>query len=543
MTFTELPSWQKLEQQALQADELHLAELLHDEQRQQALSFDSLANFYVDFSKQRLTEDSFNGLLQLASDANLSDKIKRFLGGDIVNPSENRPALHTVLRALDSDKGFIDNANYADGVNQSLNVMQVVIDRLYQKQWTGFSDKAITDVVNIGVGGSDLGPVMANFAMQEFSHPEGKHLSIHFASTIDGSQLAALLPELNPETTLFCYVSKSFTTIDTSSNADTAMSWLTSACSDEAILKQRHFIGISANPQKMTEWGIPTENQITFWEWVGGRYSMWSAVGFVIALRIGMDAFKEFLDGANQVDQHLANTPLEQNIPVLMALMDIWNNNFMGINTHAILPYDGRLKYFPAYLGQLEMESNGKSVTLDEEPVDYKTCPILWGEVGPNAQHAFFQLLHQGTELVNADFIIYKKRHAGSTEAEIKAFETQQTLNMANCLAQSRLLALGNASLTEEDQDKLTVNQQYPGNQPSTTIVIDELTPTTLGSLVALYEHKVFAAAAIWNINPFDQWGVELGKKIAIQLQPILEGAASDNMDASTIALVSKLVD
>lgn len=542
MLLTELPGWKALTTRASEISDQHLADLLTDKERQQKLSFDSLSSFYLDFSKQRLSPEILADLINLADQAGVKERIKALLSGEIVNPSENRPALHSALRALEADDCFLEDKEFNRKVNKSLKKMGSLITRIHAGQWRGFSGKPIRDVVNIGVGGSDLGPLMTCFALNEFSDPNGKNINIHFASSIDGAQLAELLPNLNPETTLFCYVSKSFTTIDTQSNANTALSWLKSMCGDEEILKRLHFIGISSAPDKMTEWGLPKSNQLLFWDWVGGRYSMWSAVGFTIALRIGMDGFKAFLQGAHSVDKHLATTELGQNIPVLMALIDVWNCNFLSINAHAILPYDGRLKHLPAYLGQLEMESNGKSVSLGEEAINYHTCPILWGEVGPNAQHAFYQLLHQGTEVVNSDFIVCKSRAAGSSEEVIRSFEEHHELNVANCLAQSRVLALGNRSLSEEEQKESNVFQQYAGNQPSTTFVMDALTPHNLGALIALYEHKVFVSAVLWDINPFDQWGVELGKNIAKKLQPVLQGQQRDDLDASTAVLVDKIM-
>ncbi|MEL0068072.1 MAG: glucose-6-phosphate isomerase [Gammaproteobacteria bacterium] len=543
MRLTELSGWQGLIDKSRHLADQHLSELLDDETRQVALSFNSLNKFHLDFSKQRLTADVMTDLIELAREAGLEDKIQALLSGAIVNPSENRPALHTALRAIDSGSAFVADDSVANAVNASLDKMAGIIERIQNGTWLGATGKPITDVVNIGVGGSDLGPLMSCFALAEYTDDNSTDIGIHFASSIDGSQLAEILPELNPETTLFCYVSKSFSTIDTLSNANTALAWLEAVSDDVTALKQAHFIGISTAPEKVSAWGIPEQNQILFWDWVGGRYSMWSAVGFTIALQIGMAGFKQFLAGAHAVDQHFSSTELAHNIPVLMGLVDVWNCNFLGINAHAILPYDGRLKHFPAYLGQLEMESNGKSVTHDGQGVNYRTCPILWGEIGPNAQHAFYQLLHQGTEPVNADFIVSKSRNIAMSDAVKTSFKEHHELNVANCLAQSRVLALGNQAMSDEQVQSSSVFQQYAGNQPSTTFVLDELTPYTLGSLVALYEHKVFVSSVLWDINPFDQWGVELGKQIAKQLQPLLQGADSSAVDSSTRSLLNQLTE
>ena len=534
MLLNKLSGWEALFSKAAAFKSNHLSHLLNDAERQQKLMFSSLDHFVVDFSKQRLSVDVLADLMQLAREAKVEQKIDDLLSGKIVNQSENRAALHSVLRAPKSAEDVFH-------VQKSLSSMERVIERIHGGQWLGFSGKPIQDVINIGVGGSDLGPLMSSFALQEFAAAKSKGFNIHFASTIDGSQLAELLPRLNPETTLFCIVSKTFSTIDTLSNADTALAWLEATGAATAVLKKCHFLGISAAEEKMSQWGIPVANQLLFWDWVGGRYSLWSVVGFTIALRIGMDGFRSFLAGAHAVDKHLANTELENNIPVLMALMDVWNSNFLAINAHAILPYDGRLKYFPSYLTQLEMESNGKSVSVNNEAIDYHTCPILWGEIGANAQHAFYQLLHQGTEAVNSDFIVAVRRDDGNSAAEKKCFAEHYSLNIANCLAQSRVLALGNAALSDAEQAQLAAYQQYAGNQPSTTILMDQLTPYTLGSLIALYEQKVFISAVLWDINPFDQWGVELGKTIAKKVQPALTEALDDSLDCSSAALIKQI--
>ncbi|MFT5452505.1 MAG: glucose-6-phosphate isomerase [Enterobacterales bacterium] len=536
-----LPGWGPLCAKAEQFSEMHLDKLLHDPDRQQKLMYSTLEHFVMDFSKQRLSVEVMDELIELAKQAKVEDKIKGLLSGDIVNLSENRAALHTALRAPTADSCFLDDKKFNKKIQKALSKMEVLVKRIQAKQWRGFTGKPIKDIVNIGVGGSDLGPLMTTYALSEYTTAEAMKLNIHFASSIDGAQLAGLLPRLNPETTLFIVVSKSFTTIDTLSNANTAVSWLKTAGADEALLKKLHFIGISASTGKMSAWGIAKSNQLLFWDWVGGRYSLWSTVGFSIALQIGMSGFKEFLAGAHAVDKHLAETPLESNIPVLLSLIDVWNCNFLGTNAHAILPYDGRLKHFHAYLEQLEMESNGKSVSVGNEEINYSTCPILWGEVGPNAQHAFYQLLHQGTEAVNCDFLVAVKRDTGDADDVKEFFAEHHSLNLSNCLAQSRVLALGSSSLSLDEQMKLSPHQQYAGSQPSTTILIDQLSPYTLGSLIAIYEHKVFISSVLWDINPFDQWGVELGKSIANKIQPALQGKKLDYLDCSTSALIEQV--
>jgi len=366
-------------------------------------------------------------------------------------------------------------------------------------------------------------------------------LRVHFASTMDGSQMSQLLGNMSPHSTLFVISSKSFSTIDTLSNAETARHWLERGLGEREGLLDCHFMGVSAAADKMTEWGIAKENQMKLWDWVGGRYSLWSAIGLPVALNIGMQGFHELLAGAYEMDVHFRSAPWEDNLPVLMAMVGVWNTNILGINAHAILPYDGRMKELPNYLEQLEMESNGKSVTRAGKKVQWATCPIVWGNVGPNAQHAFFQLLHQGTEAVTCDFIMparrYLEKRHNDAATELAA---QHELALANCLAQSRLLALGDAAL--ENAESMSADKRYRGNQPSSTLLLDELTPRSMGALIALYEHKVFVQSVIWDINPFDQWGVEMGKKIAVDTLARLRGEACGETDGSTAGLVERIL-
>ncbi|MEM7564284.1 MAG: glucose-6-phosphate isomerase, partial [Pseudomonadota bacterium] len=395
-------------------------------------------------------------------------------------------------------------------------------------------------IVNIGVGGSDLGPYMARRALSDFEQPEASDLKIHFVSSMDGSQIAELLDELNPATTLFIISSKSFTTIDTMSNANTALQWLRKASqASDRVLYRRHFIGVSADQQRMQEWGITPNNSLMLWDWIGGRYSMWSGIGLPIALAIGMSGFREMLAGAHLMDLHFRDTAFAKNMPVLLAMIGIWNINFLNIKAHAILPYDGRLGSLPAYLEQLEMESNGKSVSREGKDLNYSTCPVLWGGVGPNAQHAFYQLLHQGTESVMCDFIVPAKRYHTSDNEDLKQ---QHTLTLANCLAQSRILAMGDRVI--EHDITAPYFKRYRGNQPSFTIMLDELTPHSFGQLIAMYEHKVFVQSVIWNINPFDQWGVELGKEMATTLLEPLSGInKKSGFDSSTDGLLNQVLN
>nr|WP_228738724.1 glucose-6-phosphate isomerase [Acinetobacter junii] len=498
----------------------------------------------LDFSKHRINQSIINGLVELADERNLGQWIQKLFSTELINYTEQRAAMHWALR-LPKDSSF--QPEITEQVHVQLDRMYALVEKIHSGQFRGATGEVIQDVVNIGVGGSDLGPLMVTHALSDFKVPTAKPLAVHFVSTMDGSQLSELLHQLRPETTLFIISSKSFGTIDTLSNAQTVRQWLEKALGYNDKILKNHFIGVSTKPEKMTEWGIAADKQLLLWDWVGGRYSLWSCIGLPIALTIGIQGFKQFLAGAHAIDQHFRTTSFELNIPVLMGLLGAWNNNFLDIQTHAVLPYDGRLKYFAAYLQQLEMESNGKSIQRDGEKVSLATCPIVWGEVGPNAQHAFYQLLHQGTHKVSCDFIAPVKRYNSNqfTYAEnADALIEQHHLALSNCLAQSRLLAFGNQALSQDELNELPRYKQYEGNQPSSTILLKELNPYSLGMLIALYEHKVFVQSVLWNINPFDQWGVEKGKEIANQLLPILNGEQGDlsAFDTSTQGLLRILL-
>jgi glucose-6-phosphate isomerase len=469
---------------------------------------------------------------------------KRLFSEEEINYTEQRAAMHWALRLPNHDE---QHPKLAGKVHEQLERMYALVEKIHAGQYRGATGEVIQDVVNIGVGGSDLGPLMVSHALSDFKVNTVKPLKMHFVSTMDGSQLSDLLHQLRPETTLFIISSKSFGTIDTLYNAQTARQWLEKQLGQSEAVDQHHFIGVSTKPEKMTEWGIASHNQFLLWDWVGGRYSLWSCIGLPIALNIGVHGFKRLLAGAHAIDEHFQNAPLRQNIPVLMGILGIWNHNFLGIQTQAILPYDGRLKYFSAYLQQLEMESNGKSIQRNGQKVELETCPIVWGEVGPNAQHAFYQLLHQGAHKVSCEFIAPVNRYAANQFTYVKnanALIDQHHLALSNCLAQSRLLAFGNQALDAEEVAGLENYQKYEGNQPSTTILLKELNPYTLGMLVALYEHKVFVQSVLWNINAFDQWGVEKGKQIANQVLPILTGTEKDyvDFDSSTRGLLDILL-
>ncbi|WP_168400474.1 glucose-6-phosphate isomerase [Acinetobacter indicus] len=527
-----------------QFEQRHLTDLFaQDAQRFEHFSV-RLKSLVFDYSKQRIDAEVLAQLIRFAEAHDLSGWINTLFSTDTINYTEQRAAMHWALRLPEQGS---THPELAQQVQAQLQRMYQLVEKIHAGQCRGATGEVIQDVVNIGVGGSDLGPLMATQALSDFKHPSAKPLSVHFVSTMDGSQLSDLLHKLRPETTLFIISSKSFGTIDTLSNAQTVRLWLEKALGKQARVLQHHFVGVSTKPDKMTAWGIAPENQFLLWDWVGGRYSLWSCIGLPIALIIGVEGFKAFLAGAYAVDQHFQTAPFAQNIPVLMGLLGIWNNNFLDIQTHAVLPYDGRLKYFASYLQQLEMESNGKSIQRSGDAVELDTCPIVWGEVGPNAQHAFYQLLHQGTQAVSCDFIAPVKRYNANqfTYAEsAEALVEQHHLALSNCLAQSRLLAFGNQALDQAELASLPPYKQYAGNQPSSTFLIQELNPYSLGMLIALYEHKVFVQSVIWNINPFDQWGVEKGKEIANQLLPILNGQQQDvsALDASTQGLLHILL-
>ena len=540
-----LPAWQTLKHHAETLQHVHLKTLFGTEPSRWKSFTRQVAGLTLDLSKQRWDDDTLEHLFTLASEAGVPSAIEALLSGKRVNVSENRPALHTALRLPADATLEVEGEDIVAAVHESLAQMERLVSRLHAGQWRGATGKPIRHVVNLGVGGSDLGPLMVTHALTDFRPKDIHPVEVHFASTMDGSQLADYLSRLNPETTIFVLSSKSFTTIDTLSNANTAREWLVSRLtqhgatpiSAELVVRQ-HFIGVSASPEKMTEWGITPDHQLTFWEWVGGRYSLWGTIGLPIALVVGMKNFREFLAGAHAMDRHFSEAPMEDNLPVLLGLAGIWNVNFLDIRAHSILPYDGRLEYFAAYLEQLEMESNGKSVTRQGQPVNYSTCPVLWGQLGPNAQHAFYQLLHQGTQSVVCDFIAPLKRYDEVEDPDTRHhLKAQHRLSLANCFAQSRVLMLGDDAL--EDDGPRPEHKRYRGNQPSTTVLLDQLTPATLGSLIALYEHKVFVQAVIWDINPFDQWGVELGKQIATDTQKIIDHQGDlSRMDASSRGLI-----
>lgn len=469
---TTLTPQQKLEQLMEQHKTVHLTELFDKEQDRFAKYCVGCEDLVFDFSKQRINQPILDALVQLAESKQLNKWIDTLFSQNKINYTEQREAMHWALRLPADNQVYPELAKQ---VSDQLERMYQLVNKIHEGQYRGATGEVIQDVVNIGVGGSDLGPLMVSHALSDFKVKTAKPLNIRFVSTMDGSQLSDILHQLRPETTLFIVSSKSFSTIDTLSNAHTARKWLEKALGRESSILKSHFIGVSTKPDKMTEWGIHPDNQFLLWDWVGGRYSLWSCIGLPIALTIGVEGFKAFLAGAHGIDEHFRTTEFHQNIPVLMGLMGIWNTNYLNLKTHAVLPYDGRLKYFTSYLQQLEMESNGKSTQRNGQKVENTTCPIVWGEVGPNAQHAFYQLLHQGTQKVSCDFIAPMHRYNANHFTYVEnadALIDQHLLALSNCLAQSRLLAFGNDALKVDQREQLPAYKQYEGNQPSTTMLL-----------------------------------------------------------------------
>ena len=493
----------------------------------------------LDYSKNRITDETMRLLRNLAVQADLPGWIEHMFTGSKINTTEDRAVLHIALRNRTNRPIWVDGADVMPKVNEVLNRMRTFSTTVRQGAWTGYTGKAFTDVVNIGIGGSDLGPVMVTEALKPYTQ-EGLH--VRFVSNIDGTHLAETLKRCRPETTLFLVASKTFTTQETMTNARTARDWFLRQAGDDAHVA-KHFVALSTNAAAVREFGIDPANMFPFWDWVGGRYSLWSAIGLSIAIDIGFDNFSALLDGAHDMDEHFRTAPLAENLPVTLALLGVWYNDFFGAQTHAILPYDQYMHRFPAYFQQGDMESNGKRVQRDGTLVDYMTGPVVWGEPGTNGQHAFFQLLHQGTRLVPCDFIVPVKSH--------NAVGDHHTILLSNFFAQTEALMKGKtaeevrAELAGSDVSKsamgdLVSHKVLPGNKPTNSILVPQNTPRVLGQLIALYEHKIFTQGIIWNINSFDQWGVELGKQLASAILPELEGTAeATSHDSSTNGLIN----
>ena len=532
-------AWVALQEHQAQIAATHMRDMFTaDPARFEKFSI-SINDILFDYSKNRITEKTVSRLLALAEQAELKAKIDAVFSGERINNTEDRPVLHVALRNRSNYPIKVDGQDVMPAVNAVLDKMKGFVRSVRSGDWKGYTGKAITDVVNIGIGGSDLGPKMVVSALTPYTRPG---LRSHFVSNIDGTDIAGVLKHVNPETTLFLVASKTFTTQETMTNAQTARTWLLDAAGVKTAVA-RHFVALSTNKEAVIEFGIDPENMFAFWDWVGGRYSLWSAIGTSIALAIGFDNFEKLLSGAHAVDEHFRSAPLAENIPVLMGLLGIWYNNFFGAGSHAILPYDQYMMYFPMYFQQGDMESNGKSVTRQGEVVDYQTGPVIWGQPGTNGQHAFYQLIHQGTQLIPCDFLAPAQSQ--------NPIGNHHSLLLSNFFAQPEALMKGKTAdevrpelesrgYSGKKLELLVAAKTFPGNRPSNSFLFRKLTPETLGSLIALYEHKIFTQGVIWDVNSFDQWGVELGKVLANAITPELESEEDVNgHDASTNGLIN----
>ncbi|KAL4889380.1 Phosphoglucose isomerase [Aspergillus ambiguus] len=536
---TELPAWKELQKHHNDvARNIVLKDAFQkDPQRFQRLSrnFSNSADgsdILFDFSKNFLTEETLDLLVKLAKEANVEELRDAMFKGEHINFTEDRAVYHAALRNVTNEPMQVDGKSVVEEVNSVLDHMKEFSEQVRSGQWTGYTGKKINTIINIGIGGSDLGPVMVTEALKPYGAPGMK---LHFVSNIDGTHIAEALKDSDPETTLFLIASKTFTTAETTTNANTAKSWFLQTAKDDAHIA-KHFVALSTNEAEVTKFGIDKKNMFGFESWVGGRYSVWSAIGLSVALYIGYDNFHQFLAGANAMDKHFRETPLEQNIPVIGGLLSVWYSDFFGAQTHLVAPFDQYLHRFPAYLQQLSMESNGKAITRSGEYVKYTTGPILFGEPATNAQHSFFQLLHQGTKLIPSDFIMAAESHN-----PVEGGKHQRML-ASNFLAQSEALMVGKTPeqvKSEGAPDHLVSHKTFLGNRPTTSILAQKITPGTLGALIAYYEHVTFTEGAVWNINSFDQWGVELGKVLAKKIQKELEtSGAGEDHDASTSGLL-----
>ena len=548
---TTLPAWQALLAHRTAMNTVHLRDLFaQDLQRFDRFSLTFRATpvegtrqapveLLFDYAKNRITEETMRLLVDLAHQAGLADAITAMVSGQKINNTEDRAVLHVALRNRTNRPILVDGQDVMPAVNRVLGQMRRFSEAIRSGDWRGYTGQAITDVVNIGIGGSDLGPKMVTLALAPYTRAD---LRAHFVSNVDGTDIAETLKRLDPATTLFLIASKTFTTQETMTNAQSARAWFLATAQDESAIA-KHFAALSTNEKAVTAFGIDPQNMFEFWDWVGGRYSLWSAIGLSIAIAIGMDNFEELLAGAHAVDEHFRATPFAQNIPVIMGLLGLWYNNFWDAQSHAILPYDQSMARFPAYFQQGDMESNGKSVTKSGEPVDYTTGPIIWGEPGTNGQHAFYQLIHQGTKLIPCDFLAPARSY--------NPLGNHHQILIANFLAQTEALMKGKtpaearAELTASgvsgaQLETLVAAKTFPGNRPSNSFLFRQLTPATLGALIALYEHKIFTQGVIWQINSFDQMGVELGKQLAKAIEPeLISNAPVTSHDASTNGLIN----
>lgn len=533
-TLTQSAAYQALVKHYEQMKQVHLRELFKTEPDRFKRFSIQFEDILLDYSKNRITSETMKLLLDLARQAHLEQWRDRMFQGEKINCTENRAVLHVALRNRSNTPILVDGQDVMPEVNKVLESMKRFCNAVHRGQHTGYTGKKITDIVNIGIGGSDLGPVMVTEALKPYTVPG---IRAHFVSNVDGTHIAETLKKVDPETVLFIIASKTFTTQETLANAHSAREWFLARAKDEKAVA-RHFVAVSTNAKEVSKFGIDIANMFGFWDWVGGRYSLWSAIGLSIALTIGFDHFEQLLEGGHSMDKHFVQTPLESNLPVILGLLGIWYNNFFGAQSHAILPYDQYLHRFAAYFQQGDMESNGKYVDRDGQVVDYQTGPIIWGEPGTNGQHAFYQLIHQGTKLIPCDFIGACKTH--------NPLGRHHLMLMSNFFAQTEALAFGKTSETvrrelgDQATPQLVQHRTFPGNRPTNSILIKQITPYTLGQLIALYEHKIFTQGIIWNINSFDQWGVELGKQLANVILPELESPGLvTSHDSSTNGLIN----
>ena len=527
------PAWKALAVHYRKLRDVHLRSLFADDPRRGERLAAEGAGLYLDYSKNRITDETIGLLENLAEECRLRERIEAMFLGQKINITEDRSVLHIALRAPKNERILVDGTDVVPEVHAVLNRMSAFSEQIRGGQWQGYSGKRLRNVINIGIGGSDLGPVMAYEALKFYSQ---RDMTFRFVSNVDGTDFAEATGDLDPEETLFIVSSKTFTTLETMTNAHTARAWLLRAFDREEAVA-RHFVAVSTNAEEVAKFGIDTANMFGFWDWVGGRYSMDSAIGLSTLIAIGSENFRALLDGFHAMDKHFRTAPFHKNVPVLMGLLSVWYNNFFGAETVAVLPYDQYLKRFPAYLQQLAMESNGKHVTLDGRPVNYQTGPIYWGEPGTNGQHSFYQLIHQGTRLIPCDFIGFCRA--------LNPLGRHHDLLMANLFAQTEALAFGKTEdqvRAEGTPDWLAPHRIFEGNRPTNTILAERLTPETLGKLVALYEHSVFTQGVIWHIDSFDQWGVELGKVLAERIIPELERVEKPRRahDSSTNALIKR---
>lgn len=536
---TQTKTWANLTAHYAEMKQVHMRDLFAaDSDRFHKYSI-PLKNILVDYSKNIINDETMHLLVKLAEEMKVQDAITKLFTGDIINETEQRPVLHTALRNCSNTPVYVDGNNIMPEINEVLQQIEIFSESVISGKWTGFTGEPIRDIVNIGIGGSDLGPVMVTEALKPYKKPQ---ITPHFVSNIDGTQIAETFKLIRPETTLFIISSKTFTTQETMTNAHTARAWFLETAKREAYIK-KHFVAVSTNISKVTEFGIDPHNAFRFWDWVGGRYSLWSAIGLSIACTIGYENYLELLEGAHAMDNHFKDTPFDKNIPVILALLGIWYTNFYGAQSEAILPYDQYLHRFPAYLQQANMESNGKYVDRAGKEVSYQTGTIIWGEPGTNGQHAFYQLIHQGTKLIPSDFIAPAISH--------NPIGKHHQILLSNFLAQTEALMKGKtadavvteliaAGKSDAEIKSILPYKVFQGNKPTNTIVIKQLTPETLGMLIAMYEHKIFVQGVIWNIFSFDQWGVELGKQLAQKILPELDktGTQSNSHDSSTQGLI-----